>query len=178
MRAYEFERRQYVIAGIALAIVLIYIIRLAFLQLASNDYEEIAKNNACVKAGLAGDRLTKGLESLIKDYKLPYVAYNQGSICHLECSGAMSFDFSSMNILNVVKALSKKSMMMVRKECMEQMGAAYMANGIVTLAGSRLYTWGHLYQALRPLHYGSHIHRKHSKTGRSTGPFSHAYLPG
>ena len=46
MRAYEFERRQYVIAGIALAIVLIYIIRLAFLQLASNDYEEIAKNNA------------------------------------------------------------------------------------------------------------------------------------
>ncbi len=102
--------------------------------------KEIAKNNACVKAGLAGDRLTKGLESLIKDYKLPYVAYNQGSICHLECSGAMSFDFSSMNILNVVKALSKKSMMMVRKEAMEHMGAAYMANGIVTLAGSRLYT--------------------------------------
>ena len=73
-------------------------------------------------------------------YKLPYVAYNQGSICHLECSAAMSFDFSSMNIINVVQALSKKSMMMVRKEAMEQMGAAYMANGIVTLAGSRLYT--------------------------------------
>jgi glutamate-1-semialdehyde 2,1-aminomutase len=27
-----------------------------------------------------------------------------------------------------------------RKEAMEHMGAAYMANGIVTLAGSRLYT--------------------------------------
>lgn len=102
--------------------------------------KEIAKNNACVKAGKAGDRLTDGLVKLIDQYKLPYVAYNQGSICHLECSAAMSFDFSSMNILNVVNALSKKSMMMVRKEAMEHMGAAYMANGIVTLAGSRLYT--------------------------------------
>ena len=100
----------------------------------------IADNNACVKAGLAGNRLTDGLVRLIEAYKLPYVAYNQGSICHLECSAAMSFDFSSMNIINVVQALSKKSMMMVRKEAMEQMGAAYMANGIVTLAGSRLYT--------------------------------------
>ena len=102
--------------------------------------KEIAKNDACVKAGLAGNRLTDGLVKLIEQYKLPYVAYNQGSICHLECSAAMSFDFSSMNIINVVQALSKKSMMMVRKEAMEQMGAAYMSNGIVTLAGSRLYT--------------------------------------
>jgi glutamate-1-semialdehyde 2,1-aminomutase len=27
-----------------------------------------------------------------------------------------------------------------RKEMMEEMGAAYMANGMVTLAGSRMYT--------------------------------------
>jgi glutamate-1-semialdehyde 2,1-aminomutase len=31
-------------------------------------------------------------------------------------------------------------MMYERKASMERMGAAYMANGIVTLAGSRLYT--------------------------------------
>jgi hypothetical protein len=31
-------------------------------------------------------------------------------------------------------------MMLERKESMEHMGAAYMASGIVTLAGSRLYT--------------------------------------
>ena len=31
-------------------------------------------------------------------------------------------------------------MIMVRKVAMEHMGAAYMANGLVTLAGSRLYT--------------------------------------
>ena len=46
MRAYEFERRQYVIGGIALVVVLFYIIRLAFLQLAPNDYEETALKNA------------------------------------------------------------------------------------------------------------------------------------
>ena len=102
--------------------------------------KEIVKNDACLKAGRAGNRLVDGLQKLIDNYNLPYVTYNQGSICHLECTAPMSFDFSSMNILNIVNVLSKKSMMMVRKEAMEQMGAAYMANGIVTLAGSRLYT--------------------------------------
>lgn len=36
--------------------------------------------------------------------------------------------------------LKHKKMMYERKDSMEKMGAAYMANGIVTLAGSRLYT--------------------------------------
>ena len=102
--------------------------------------KEIEKNNACVKAGKAGNRITDGLTKLIEAYKLPYVAYNQGSICHLECTAPMSFDFSSMNPLGPIKALSQKNMMMTRTEAMKRMGAAYMANGIVTLAGSRLYT--------------------------------------
>ena len=102
--------------------------------------KEIAKNDAYAKAGRAGDRLTDGLVELIKQYKLPYVAYNQGSICHLECTAPMSFDFSTMNPLGPIKALSKKDMMMTRTEAMKRMGAAYMAHGIVTLAGSRLYT--------------------------------------
>ncbi|MEG2273708.1 MAG: aminotransferase class III-fold pyridoxal phosphate-dependent enzyme [Clostridia bacterium] len=102
--------------------------------------KEIQKQDACVKAGLAGNRLTDGLVDLIKKHELPYVAYNQGSIVHLECTGAMSYDFSSKNMLNLIKVLKKQDAIMVRKEAMEQMGAAYMANGIVTLAGSRLYT--------------------------------------
>ena len=102
--------------------------------------KEIAKTDACVKAGRAGDRLTDGLEKLVKQYKLPYVVYNQGSICHLECTAPMSFDFSTMNPLGPIKALSKKDMMMTRTEAMKRMGAAYMSHGIVTLAGSRLYT--------------------------------------
>ncbi len=46
MKNFELQRRQYVIAGIAIAIVFIYIIRLAYLQLLPNDYEQIAWNNA------------------------------------------------------------------------------------------------------------------------------------
>ena len=102
---------------------------------------EIEKNDACVKAGRAGDRLAAGLKELINKYGLPYVVYNQGSIVHLECTGAMSFDFSSMNLLkSLIPMLNKKAEMLNRKKAMEHMGAAYMANGIVTLAGSRLYT--------------------------------------
>lgn len=103
--------------------------------------KEIARTNACEVAGRAGDRLCDGLKFLIDKYSLPYVAYNQGSIVHLECTAAMSFDFSSMFLpKSLVNVLKKKDMIYERKDSMERMGAAYMANGIVTLAGSRLYT--------------------------------------
>ncbi len=103
--------------------------------------KEIENTNACEKAGIAGDRITAGLKDLINKYSLPFVAYNQGSIVHLECTGAMSYDFSSMNLLkSLIPMLKAKDEMLRRKVAMEQMGAAYMANGIVTLAGSRLYT--------------------------------------
>lgn len=103
--------------------------------------QEIEKTNACEKAGLAGDRLAAGLTGLVDKYSLPFVVYNQGSIVHLECTGAMSYDFSSMFLPNsVIPMLKMKPEMLRRKVAMEQMGAAYMAHGIVTLAGSRLYT--------------------------------------
>ncbi|MCR4684306.1 MAG: aminotransferase class III-fold pyridoxal phosphate-dependent enzyme, partial [Lachnospiraceae bacterium] len=103
--------------------------------------QEIARTNACEIAGKMGDRLCDGLKELLDRYSLPFVAYNQGSIVHLECTGAMSFDFSSLSFIKSALGLLKnKDMMYVRKDSMERMGAAYMANGIVTLAGSRLYT--------------------------------------
>ncbi len=103
--------------------------------------QEIEKTNACEKAGLAGDRLANGLQALCNKYSLPFVVYNQGSIVHLECSAAMSYDFSSMFLpASVIPMLKAKPEMLRRKVAMEQMGAAYMAHGIVTLAGSRLYT--------------------------------------
>ncbi len=103
--------------------------------------QEIERTNACEIAGRMGDRLCDGLVELIGRYGLPFVAYNQGSIVHLECTGAMSFDFSSMSFIKSALGLLKhKKMMYVRKDSMEKMGAAYMANGIVTLAGSRMYT--------------------------------------
>ena len=94
--------------------------------------EEMARTNAPVIAGRAGDRLTRGLQRLIDKYGLPYVAYNQGSIVHLECSGVMLLDMR-----NPIKLLKENK---GRKKLMEQMGAAYAAHGIITLAGSRMYT--------------------------------------
>jgi glutamate-1-semialdehyde 2,1-aminomutase len=94
--------------------------------------EEMARTNAPVIAGRAGDRLTRGLQRLIDKYGLPYVAYNQGSIVHLECSGVMLLDMH-----NPLKLLKENK---PRKKLMEQMGAAYAAHGIITLAGSRMYT--------------------------------------
>lgn len=94
--------------------------------------EEMARTNAPVVAGRAGDRLTKGLQRLVDKYGLPYVVYNTGSIVHLESSGVMLLDMH-----NPVKLLKEKG---PRKELIEQMGAAYAAHGIITLAGSRLYT--------------------------------------
>lgn len=99
--------------------------------------EEIDKTDACTKAGLMGDRLTTGLQAIIEKYKLPFVAFNQGSICHLETVGTVHFSINwkkPWTIPNTINETSK------RKKEMEYMGAAYMAEGLVTLAGSRLYT--------------------------------------
>jgi glutamate-1-semialdehyde aminotransferase len=93
---------------------------------------EMERTNAPVLAGRAGDRLTKGLQDIIEEHNLPFVAFNQGSIVHLETSAVMLLDLH--NPLKLMKELKP------RKEMMEEMGAAYMASGLITLAGSRMYT--------------------------------------
>ena len=93
---------------------------------------ETERTNAAVIAGKAGDRLTKGLQAIIEKYGLPFVAYNQGSIVHLETSGVMLLDLR--NPIRLAKELKP------RKHMIEEMGAAYMSQGLITLAGSRMYT--------------------------------------
>lgn len=93
---------------------------------------EMERTNAPVIAGQAGDRLTKGLQAIIERYDLPFVAYNQGSIVHLETSGVMLLDLR--NPIRLARELKP------RKHMMEEMGAAYMSQGLITLAGSRMYT--------------------------------------
>ncbi len=95
---------------------------------------EIERRDACAVAGRAGDRLTRGLNAIIAERGLPYVAYNQGSICHLETVGAMFIKIDYLRIMKVLKEIK------VRKSLMEAYGAAYAAEGLVTLAGSRMYT--------------------------------------
>jgi glutamate-1-semialdehyde 2,1-aminomutase len=94
---------------------------------------EIERTNACEKAGRAGDRLTKGLNALIDKYGLPFVAFNQGAIVHLETAGTLYVKIKYLKIIQVLQEID------LRKKLMEEYGAAYMAEGIVTLAGSRLY---------------------------------------
>jgi glutamate-1-semialdehyde 2,1-aminomutase len=93
---------------------------------------ELERTNAPVIAGRAGDRLAQGLQVIIDKYVLPFVVYNQGSIVHLETSGVMLLDLR--NPIRLAKELKP------RKHMMEEMGAAYMSQGLITLAGSRMYT--------------------------------------
>lgn len=98
---------------------------------------EIERTNAAQKAGEMGDRLTAGLQKLIEKYDLPFVAFNQGSVCHLETVGTTHYSLNWLKFWTIPEVLRQTSL---RKKEMEHMGAAYMAEGIVTLAGSRLYT--------------------------------------
>ena len=98
---------------------------------------EIEKRNACEVAGKMGDRLTKGLQKLIAKYDLPFVAFNTGSICHLDSVGTMHFFIDWMKPWTIPNVLKQTD---IRRKEMEHIGAAYMAEGIITLAGSRLYT--------------------------------------
>jgi len=93
---------------------------------------EMERTNAPVLAGKAGDCLTRGLQAVIDKHGLPFVAFNQGSIVHLETSGVMLLDLH--NPLKLARELKP------RRHMLEEMGAAYMANGLITLAGSRMYT--------------------------------------
>lgn len=98
---------------------------------------EIERSKACEQAGRMGDRLTQGLQQIIKKYDLPFVAFNQGSICHLDNAGTMHFCIDWSKLWKVPEVLKETG---IRQKEMEHMGAAYMAEGIITLAGTRLYT--------------------------------------
>jgi len=94
--------------------------------------QEMWRTDAAVKAGRAGDRLRRGLSEIINRLGLPYVTYNQGSIVHLQTSGLML-----MSMRNPIKVMREADS---RKHMMEEMGAAFSAHGVITLAGSRIYT--------------------------------------
>lgn len=92
---------------------------------------EMDRVGAPVLAGLAGDRLRAGLEALIAKYELPYVAYNIGSIVHLHTSGVLHLSLDNPDFFTELGP---------RKDMLGQMSMAYAAEGVITLAGSRIYT--------------------------------------
>lgn len=94
--------------------------------------EEMARTNAPILAGRAGDRLARGLQEIMNRRGLPYVVYNMGSIVHLQTSAVLL-----MSMRNPIKLMREAN---ARKHLMEEMGAAYLSHGLLTLAGSRIYT--------------------------------------
>jgi glutamate-1-semialdehyde 2,1-aminomutase len=94
--------------------------------------EEMARTNAPIVAGRAGDRLAAGLKEILNRLGLPFVVYNMGSIVHLQTSAVLL-----MSMRTPIKLMREAN---ARKHVMEEMGAAYLAHGLLTLAGSRIYT--------------------------------------
>ena len=93
--------------------------------------EEIVKQDAAKKAGENGDRLCAGIQGLIDKYGLPFVTWNMGSIVHFEVSGVMYLSVKDPEIFKKIPQ---------RQHSIEEFGAALTANGVITLAGSRIYT--------------------------------------
>jgi glutamate-1-semialdehyde aminotransferase len=93
--------------------------------------EEIVAKEAAIKAGQNGDKLISGLNALIDKYDLPFVAWNTGSICHFEVAGMMYVDIKDPEAARKMKE---------KRHLVEEFGAALTALGVITLAGSRIYT--------------------------------------
>ena len=49
MKNFDLEKRRMVLSGVAIAIIVIYVIRLFALQIASDDYRKRAESNAFLK---------------------------------------------------------------------------------------------------------------------------------
>ena len=71
MKDYELENRRFVVAGVAIFIVLVYIIRLFFLQLMSDDYKKNADSNAFFK------KIEYPSRGVITDRNGKLLVYNQ-----------------------------------------------------------------------------------------------------
>lgn len=93
--------------------------------------DEIVKQDAARKAGENGDKLCDGIQKLIDKYDLPFVTWNTGSIVHFEVSGVMYLSVTDPDIFQKIPE---------RQHYIEEFGAALTANGVITLAGSRIYT--------------------------------------
>ena len=93
--------------------------------------DEIVRQDAARKAGENGDKLCAGIQKLIDKYDLPFVTWNTGSIVHFEVSGVMYLSVTDPDIFTKIPE---------RQKYIEEFGAALTANGVITLAGSRIYT--------------------------------------
>lgn len=98
---------------------------------------QLEEQQAIPRAGKFANRLIEGVNKVIDKYGLPFVAFNQGSVCHVDTTGTMHFAIDWSKPWQIPGVLNATSF---RKAEMEHIGAAYTAEGFITLAGNRLYT--------------------------------------
>lgn len=91
----------------------------------------MAETDAPLRAARAADRLVAGLTAVIEEMDCPFFVYNHASIVHLETHGVLLVDMSDPEFF--VKVFE-------RKHIAEEIGAAFTAEGVITVAGSRIYT--------------------------------------
>lgn len=93
--------------------------------------KEMEATNALQRAGKAGDRLNAGLNDIMEKYGLPFVVYNFGSICSIQTSAVSQIDINDPK---------QRAEAYERKKIMEEIGAAFTTEGIISIAGCKMYT--------------------------------------
>ena len=68
---YDLEKRRFILSGVAIAIITVYLIRLFALQIASDDYRKRADSNAFLK------KIEFPSRGIITDRKGKLLVYNQ-----------------------------------------------------------------------------------------------------
>lgn len=91
----------------------------------------VEETNATQKATKAAERLVAGMNESFAKYELPWFAYSLGGTCHFQTSCVFGLDLSDNYQVGQIP---------VRKDFMGEMGAALVANNIISVAGSRFYT--------------------------------------
>lgn len=91
----------------------------------------IEETNATEKAGRAGTLLSTGLNEIFKKHNLPWFSYNYNATVHFHTSCVFGLDLKNSEHIGQISE---------RKEFMGHLGAAIIDQGLITVAGSRLYT--------------------------------------
>lgn len=91
----------------------------------------VEETKATEKAGRAASRLSHGLNEVFEKYNLPWFSYNFGGTVHFHTSCVFGLDLNDPKQSGQIK---------IRKDFMDEMGAALVDQEIISVAGSRFYT--------------------------------------
>ncbi|MFX1379859.1 MAG: aspartate aminotransferase family protein [Promethearchaeota archaeon] len=91
----------------------------------------VKETNATEKATRVATRLSDGLNKVFEGYKLPWFSYNYGGTVHFHTSCLFGINLNDPKQAGQIP---------IRKDFMDEMGAALVDQEIISVAGSRFYT--------------------------------------